>query len=166
MNATTSRARSPAPPDGAGRGRSVRLPVSEADAAELRRLDRLGPMTPGHARRVKIILWTLDGLGSPEIARRAGISAGQVSRVRERFRRGGVAALADRPRPGRGNGLPQRRVQALLALVATPPPRGAARWSLALLAAALGLSKSVIYKHLRRHAIPPYGQRLRPPLGR
>jgi transposase len=146
-----------------GRGRAVRLPASEADVAELRRLDRLGRLTPGHARRLKIILWTLEGLGSPEIARRAGISAGQVSRIRERFRSGGVAALADRPRPGRGNGLPPRRVQALLALVASPPPRGAARWSLSLLAETLGLSKSVIYKHLRRHAVPPYGQRPRPP---
>jgi transposase len=142
-------------------GRSVTLPITETDALELRRLNSLGSLSSGHARRLKIILWTLEGLGSPEIARRAGISVGQVSRIRERFRRGGLAALADRPRSGRGNGLGQRRVEALLALAASPPPRGETRWSLSLLAQTLGLSRSVVYKYMRRHAAGPYGPRIR-----
>ena len=144
-------------------GRSVSLAISETDVGELRRLAGLGSLTPGHARRLKIILWTLEGLGSPEIARRAGITAGQVSRIRERFRRGGLAALADRPRAGRGNGLPAGQVQALLTLATSPPPGGADRWSLRLLASRLGLSRSVIYKYLRRHAVAPYGPRSRLP---
>jgi transposase len=142
-------------------GRSVSLAITEADAHELRRLAGLASLAPGHARRLKIILWTLEGLGSPEIARRSGISPGQVSRIRERFRRGGLAALADRPRTGRGNGLSPGQVQALLTMAASPAPGGAARWSLRLLASRLGLSRSVIYKYLRLHAVAPYGPRAR-----
>jgi transposase len=144
------------------KGRAVHLAASETDRRELRRLDALGSLPAGHARRLKIILWTLDGLGSPEIARRTGISEGQISRIRLRFRRGGLPALADRPRAGRGNGLPARQVQALLDLVASAPPGGQPRWSLALLSRELGLSRSVVYKYLRRHAVAPYGPRERP----
>ena len=141
------------------RGRAVLLRITDAQLEWLRRLLADGALGPGHARRIKIILLTVEGVGSAAIAERTGLSVPQVSRVRERFRRGGVDGLADRPRPGRGNGLPPALVQRILGMVASPPPPGAQRWSIGRLARPMGLSRSAVYKVLRAHGIAPYGHR-------
>jgi transposase len=159
MRNKSQTARSILAKSGTRRGRSVRLRITELQLEALRRLRGDQRLRPGHRRRVTVILLTVEGLRSAVIAERTGLSLPQVSRVRGRFRRGGVEGLADRARPGRGNGIPPAMVQRILALVASPPPPGASRWSIGRLARPTGLSRSAIYKVLRAHGVPPYGRR-------
>ncbi|MGH9064026.1 MAG: helix-turn-helix domain-containing protein [Acidimicrobiales bacterium] len=54
--------------------------------------------------RAKIVLYAADGMDNAEIARRLDTSPQIVHRWRKRFFERGMAALEDRPRPGRPPG--------------------------------------------------------------
>jgi hypothetical protein len=62
-----------------------------------------------------------EGLMGVEIARPLSLSIPQVSRIRKRFEAGKVAGLADQPKPGRGNNVPEAVVRAV-GIVAFPVP--------------------------------------------
>lgn len=53
------------------------------------------------ARRSTILLLRAEGVGQTEISERLGIGRNTVWRIEERYRQEGLAALHDRPRPGR-----------------------------------------------------------------
>lgn len=53
-------------------------------------------------------------------ARRLSLSIPQVSRIRKRFETGCVEGLADQPRPGRGNNVPEALVRQVVATVRVP----------------------------------------------
>jgi transposase len=109
-----------------------------------------------HARRIRIVLLAADGVSGVETARRVGISVPQVSRVRKRFENGGVEGLAERPRPGRGNSVPEKLVRKIVAMVMTPPPAGYSHWSCGQLAGQVGLGKTVVHKILRANDLKPH----------
>jgi transposase len=88
--------------------RRCALAVDEAGRAELKGLSRSAAR--GEADRARAVLWSLGGETSGAIAARLGVRAEQVRRWRAAFRRGGVAALRSRPRPGR---TPRKREAAL-----------------------------------------------------
>lgn len=129
-------------------GRPTRLLVSETDRQRLGTLLSAGKLRPAHARRLRVIVLTAQGLGSEEIARRVGLSRFHVSRVRARFARGGVASLADQPRRGRPGSISVDLAQRIAVAALGPPPPGASRWTLALVAQAFGLSRSIVYRVL------------------
>jgi transposase len=131
----------------------VPLFLSGPDRRELMALLGSGRLRPGHARRLRVILLSLEGRPAAEIARDVGMSRFHVSRVRRRFERGGMASLADRPRPGRVATASPERVRQVLQTVASAPPAGAERWTLSMLARTVGLSRSVIYRLLRTRGI-------------
>jgi transposase len=102
-----------------------------ARRAELERLTRSA--VRGEADRARAVLWSSAGETSAAIAARLGVRAEQVRRWRAAFRRGGVAALRSRPRPGR---MPRKREAALTVareVLAGPVADGPA-WTLARLA--------------------------------
>ena len=106
--------------------------ADEADRAELELLGRSAARR--EADRARAVLWSLEGETSPAIAARLGVRAERVRRWRAAFRRGGVAALRSRPRPGR---MPRKREAALTVareVLAGPVADGPA-WTLARLAA-------------------------------
>jgi transposase len=98
--------------------------------AELERLTRSGARR--EADRARAVLWSRDGETSAAIAARLGVRAEQVRR--SAFRRGGVAALRSRPRPGR---TPRKREAALAVArhVLAIPIADRPVWTLARLAA-------------------------------
>lgn len=115
------------------------------------------PTTPhGHARRVQVILLSAEGRSGVDIANAVGLSKFQVSRIRRRFDEGGVAGLADQPRPGRGNRTPDALVKKVIAKVMTPPPPGYSHWSTPLLARHFPLGKSVLHKILQANDLKPH----------
>jgi transposase len=136
----------PTPP----RGRQSRASISSADQQELARLLAAGNLRPGHQRRLRVILLTALGRGGAEIAAEVGISRYHVSRVRTRFGRSGIAGLADRPRAGRKSSVSPEMAEKVVAAAGSAPPIGSERWTLSLLANRLGLSRSVVYRILRR----------------
>jgi transposase len=55
----------------------------------------------GLVRRARIVLLVADGLPLDQIARQVGVRPNVVRTWADRYRAGGLAALQDRPRPGR-----------------------------------------------------------------
>ena len=105
-----------------------------------------------HARRVRVVLLSADGVPGTEIARQLSLSSGQVSRIRSRFRKGGVAALSERPRPGRrDHAASAEQIALVLSLRASPAPAAGMAWSTRRIAAQVGLTSATVAKLLREH---------------
>lgn len=100
-----------------------------------------------------------DGIPGVEIATRLSLSVPQVSRIRKRFEVGKVEGLADRPKQGRGNNVPEQVVCEVVTTVMSPPPAGHSHWSTRLLAGAVGLGKTAVHQILRANDLKPHLQR-------
>lgn len=94
-----------------------------------------------------------------EIARALGLSHYQVCRIRKRFQRGGVRALADKPRAGRGNNVPESKVREIVTTVMSPPPAGHSHWSTRELARRVGVGHTAVHEILRANDLKPHLQR-------
>ena len=111
----------------------------------------------GLVRRARIILLTADGVAATEIAQRVDVTPETVSRVRARFREGGVAALTEVPRAGRkDHAVPAETVERIVALAMSPPPPGRSRWTTRLLAREVGLTSGCVSDILRRCELKPH----------
>jgi transposase len=140
-------------------GRTVALSLSAEQRRELEDLAGKRTLKQGHARRVRVVLLAADDLPGVEIARRVGLTKFQVSRIRGRFAEGGVAGLADQPKPGRGNNVPLATVGRILSTVMGPPPKGYSHWSTGLLGRKFDLSRTVVHKILRANDVQPHRHR-------
>src|SRR3982074_351013 len=75
-----------------------------------------------HARRVRVVLLSADGVPGAEIAVRVGISREQVSRIRRRFIEGGVEGLEDQPKAGRkDHAVPPEVIERIVQMALSPP---------------------------------------------
>ena len=78
-----------------------------------------------HARRLQVVLLTVEGLAAPRgRGLRLGLSRFHVSRIRSRFRAGGLEALVARGRRGRPSSVSAEVVAQVLDMAALPPPSG------------------------------------------
>ena len=64
-------------------------------------LTRRTTVAVGLARRARIVLLAAEGIPLDRIGRQVGVDRNVVRLWVDRYRVGGVAALEDRPRPGR-----------------------------------------------------------------
>ena len=108
---------------------TVPLKTTKSQRQKLEQLLAKRTLPHRHARRIRIALLAAEGISGIEIARRVSITVPQVSRIRERFEEGGVEGLAEQPRPGRGNSVPEKVVRRIVSKVMTPPPAGYSHWS-------------------------------------
>lgn len=114
----------------------------------------------GHVRRARVILLSADGMRGKDIAERLGLSQVRVSQVRERFRRTGVAGLADQPKAGRkDHAVSAETENRILELVLSPPPAGRSRWTTRLIGREVNLTSWTVSKVLRKHDLKPHLQR-------
>ena len=113
----------------------------------------------GHVRRARVVLMAAEGIPGVQIASRLSLSIPQVSRIRKRFRVGKVEGLADRPKPGRGNNVPEPVVQKVVATVMGPPPAGHSHWSTRELAKHVRLGRTAVHEILRANDLKPHLQR-------
>ena len=135
---------------------TVPLKTTKRQRVKLEHLLAKRALPHGHARRIRIVLLAAEGVSGVEIARRVAVTIPQVSRIRKRFEEGGVVGLAEQPRPGRGNSVPEAVVRRIVSKVMTPPPAGYSHWSCAQLAAEVGLGKTVVHKILRANDLKPH----------
>ena len=77
------------------------LVLREGDRDRLAELARLPSVPSGLARRARMVLLAADGMPNAEIARMVGVSRPTVIGWRDRYERGGIAALDDEQRSGR-----------------------------------------------------------------
>ncbi|MGC4087968.1 MAG: helix-turn-helix domain-containing protein [Polyangiaceae bacterium] len=130
--------------------RRIHVQLEQSEREAILRILSESELSPGHARRLRVVLLSADDVSGIEIARRLELSVGQVSRIRARFVRGGVTGLADAPHPGRhDHGVSAELMAHVRALAETPPPPGRSRWSSRLIAARVGLSSATVAKILR-----------------
>lgn len=140
-------------------GRTKPLRVSARDRKALETLVAQPTAPAGHVRRARLVLLSSEGVPGVEIAKRLHLSVPQVSRLRKRYERGGVAGLADQPKPGRGNSVAEAKVQEIVKTVMEAPPAGHSHWSVRLLAARVKLGHTVVHKILRANDLKPHLQR-------
>ena len=111
------------------------------------------------AQRARIVLAAADGVSNAAIARRLSISADTVRTWRGRFVEGGLAGLADRPRPGRPAVYGPDVHLRIVATVTGELPEADSVWSHRLLAEHLatdGISASQIGRILADLDLKPH----------
>jgi transposase len=134
------------------------LMLRTGDRERLGELARLPSVPSGLAKRARMILLAADGVPNAQIARLAGVSRPTVISWRDRYERGGIAALDDAPRSGRPAEIDEVEViAATLASDGRPPPRlGITHWSARFLAAELGISFATVARIWRKWNIQPH----------
>ena len=130
--------------------------VTAGDQAELERLQRASAARAGLSRRARAVLLMSHGLSGVEIAERIGYTVVQVSRIRRRFAEGGLAALHDRPKPGRPPTVSARKRAQIVALTLKPPGPGVTHWTSRDLARRTGVSHTTVHRVWRAHALKPH----------
>ena len=133
-------------------GKTTPLAITPPQRRKLEALVAQPSASAGHVRRARVVLMAAEGISGVEIAARLSLSVPQVSRIRKRFEAGKVDGLADRPKPGRGNNVPEEIVRRVVTTVMSAPPAGHSHWSTRLLAGAVGLGKTAVQRN-------PAGQR-------
>ncbi|MET0790086.1 MAG: helix-turn-helix domain-containing protein [Polyangiaceae bacterium] len=135
--------------------RELRLNVAQRKALEAVVARRSAHA--GHARRVRVVLLSADGMSGREIAERVGISVQHVSRIRQRFIEGGVAGLEEQPKAGRkDHAVEPETVGRIVQTALSPPPLGRARWTTRLLGKKFKLTSATISKVLRANGLKPH----------
>lgn len=140
-------------------GKTTPLSITAGQRRQLEKLVAQPSASAGHVRRARLVLMAADGVPGVEIAERLSLSAPQVSRIRKRFEAGKVTGLADQPKPGRGNNVPEATVREVVATVMTPPPAGYSHWSVRQLAKRVGLGHTAVHAILRDNDLKPHLQR-------
>jgi Winged helix-turn helix len=132
------------------------LKVRKSERTALEKLVRSTGSGAGLVRRARIIVLAGEGISNRQIAERVGCKPHIIKRWRERYKNGGIKALADQARSGRPSLLSAKDKQGIVTRVGSPPPRGLSRWSVRTLARATGRAPSVIHGVLREHALHPH----------
>jgi transposase len=134
---------------------TVNVEVPPRDREVLASWVRSPSIRAGLAQRARIVLLAADGVGTNEIARRAGVSKPTVILWKKRYAAEGTGGLEDRPKPGKPRTTDD--VAIVLATLAPPPKRlGVTHWSSRLLAAELGLSNVKVAKVWREWGLQPW----------
>jgi transposase len=110
--------------------------------------------------RARIVLLAAAERSTRSIARELGTMPRTVSGWRGRFAREGLAGLEDRTHPGPAPVYGAETGRRILALLDQPPPKGYARWTGPLIAAALGdVHKQQVWRFLRAQKIDLAGRK-------
>jgi transposase len=133
------------------------MKLSAAQRRELEATIARPTAAAGLVRRIRVILLSADGLSGREIALRLDLSPEAVSRIRARFRKGGVRGLDEVPKAGRkDHAVPAATVERIVGLAMSPPPPGRSRWTTRLLAKEVGFTPGCISDVLRRNELKPH----------
>jgi transposase len=130
------------------------IELGSVERSELQRLARSATTSVRLARRAKIVLLAADGWENQEIAAEVGVGRVQVSRWRDRYAEGGLAAIEqDLPRGGRPAEIDAAEIVRRTTQTA---PRNATHWSTRSLARELGVSDTTVLRVWRQHGLKPH----------
>ena len=111
------------------------LKLKPNDEKELKRLTQSGTIKSRKQNRCRILLLSAQGKSKKQISAILNMSPTTVVEICKRYVEGGLEnALNEKPRPGAPNIFRGKQKVKITALACTTPPKGAARWSLRLLA--------------------------------
>lgn len=117
---------------------------------------RATTISAGLARRARVILALADGASYAEIAAAHGVTDAYIARWKQRVVAGGVAALGDLPRSGRGDRLDPRLEAKILARTQEPPPAPFTHWTTRRMATVIGVSAATVYRVWHRAGLKPH----------
>jgi transposase len=133
------------------------LKLSASERRSLERLLAKPSAHAGHARRARVVLLLTDGVSGGEVAKRVGLTAVQVSRIRRRFAETGVSGLAEQQRSGRkDHAVSEETIEKIVQITLSPPPAGRSRWTTRLLGRKFALTSATISKILRANGLKPH----------
>lgn len=108
------------------------------------------------AKRCRVLLLAAEGLGNVEIGSKIDMHRNGVSKIRNRFIKGGFNCLEDAARPGKPSIYTAQTKRRIVTAVCGKPPKGLSRWSIRSLASKLKLSKSFVHGVLVEHDLHPH----------
>ena len=134
--------------------RATAIELTSEDLAKLGSLARSSTTSVRLARRARIVLLAADGLENQAIAEQVGVGRIQVGRWRDRYAKGGLAAIEkDLPRGGR----PVKSDAAqIVRLTTQTQPEAATHWSTRRLAEQLGVGATTVRRVWRQHGLKPH----------
>jgi transposase len=108
--------------------------LSDEERQSLHQLLRSGKHSSRKLTRARILLQAADGFTDAQIAQTLTVGRVTVERTRQRFVEGGLAALNDKPRPGKKPKLSAKAEARLIAEACSQAPDGRSHWTMQLLA--------------------------------
>lgn len=131
------------------------LSISSEQRRELRAIINRPTAPYRDNRRAWIILNRAEGLSQQQTAAKVGVGRPVVIKWEQRFRKAGLAGLADRTGRGRKPWIdPKIREQILVR--ATQPPANRSRWSVRTMAQSAGVSKATVQRLWSANDIKPH----------
>jgi len=131
------------------------LMISSEQRRELRSIINRPTAPYRENRRAWIILNRAEGLSQTQTAAEVGVARPVVIKWEQRFRKAGLAGLADAKGRGRKPWLdPQVREKILVR--ATQPPANRSRWSVRTMAQSAGVSKATVQRLWSANDIKPH----------
>ena len=134
--------------------RAPPIVLTEEEHKKLMQLAKSRTASVRLVRRAQMVLHAAMGESNEAIAQTLGVGRVQVGRWRERYAKGGLAAIKqDHPRGGR----PSRADAAgIVRLTTQTVPAGATHWSTRTLAAKVGVSDTTVLRVWRAHGLKPH----------
>jgi transposase len=133
------------------------LTLTPAERQQLEQVLRQSTLAQAIARRVQVILRLAAGERYAQIATALQVTDRFIAIWKRRYVEGGVLALADAPRAGRGHGLsPALEAKILHVTQHTPPPAPLTHWTTRRLAKKLGVSHNTVAVVWRRAGLQPH----------
>jgi putative transposase len=127
--------------------------LTDEERTALEQMIRRGKTAARKITRARILRKAADGWGDAEIVQALNGGRATVARLRQRFLAEGLAALHERPRPGKQSLLAAKGQARLIAEACSPAPDGRECGTVQLLAdrmVALGLAAACSYDTVRR----------------
>jgi transposase len=131
------------------------LELDSDQRKELEALVRASTTPQRSVQRARMVLACADGCSQAEAARRVGVRRRIVTKWCGRFRKLGLAGLADAAGRGRKPVLPAER-RAMILTQATQPPKGRTRHSVRSMARAAQVSVSTVHALWQANDIKPH----------
>ena len=139
-----------------GRPTKHKLVVSPEQKLALQQLMQQSRSSRSLSFRARIVLECARGQNNAVVAAKLRTSGFTVGLWRNRFIRGGIAALGDEVRPGAPRQIGDDKVERAVRLTLEETPKGTTHWSSRALAARTGLSQSTVSRIWRAFGLRPH----------
>src|SRR5215218_7210400 len=136
------------------------ITLTNEERAELEGLARSTKTEHRMRQRARIVLLAANGVKTRAIGRAVGCTTGTASKWRVRYAEKRLAGLDETGNRGAEPNYGAETDKRILALLDRPPPKGHARWTAPLLAAALGdVDVQYVWRFLRAHKVDLSGRK-------
>jgi hypothetical protein len=135
---------------------TVRIDLRAQERAAVEGLVGRRRTAQGTALRVGIVRAAADGLENEEIYRPLSVERGAAGNSRQRYAQSCMDRVHDEPRPGAPLEADDDEIAETICLMPETVAEGATRWSLPVMAKAVGHASSTIRRFREAHSVQPH----------